>query len=185
MCFGVKDAIALALATARRQPLTILGDLCDNETVLAELRASGIRIEQSPANVATPTVMITAHGAAERKINETRQRGLQVLEATCPLQAAVSRLDQRTRGFEHLQSTLARLGQPTLRGAMRGDHHRGRGHIGGRSSNADAVRPQFGQHGFVVDQVAQDGQRLPPRRGQRQGDGVSDAKTHAQMFSRG
>lgn len=95
MCFGVKDAIALALATARRQPLTILGDLVHNETVLAELRASGIRIEQSPANVATPTVMITAHGAAERKINETRQRGLQVLEATCPLVQAAHRSLQR------------------------------------------------------------------------------------------
>ena len=42
MCFGVKDAIALALETARREPLTILGDLVHNETVLAELRADGI-----------------------------------------------------------------------------------------------------------------------------------------------
>ena len=39
MCFGVKDAIALALATARHGPLTILGDLVHNETVLAELHA--------------------------------------------------------------------------------------------------------------------------------------------------
>jgi 4-hydroxy-3-methylbut-2-enyl diphosphate reductase len=85
MCFGVKDAIALALQTARQRPLTILGDLVHNETVLAELRASGIRIQQSPEEVTTGTVMITAHGAAERRINETRRRGLNVLEATCPL----------------------------------------------------------------------------------------------------
>ena len=51
MCFGVKDAIALALETARREPLTILGDLVHNETVLAELRAEGIRIGQKPADV--------------------------------------------------------------------------------------------------------------------------------------
>ena len=44
MCFGVKDAIALALETARHEPLTILGDLVHNETVLAELRARGVRI---------------------------------------------------------------------------------------------------------------------------------------------
>lgn len=85
MCFGVKDAIGLALAAARREPLTILGDLVHNETVLAELRARGIRIEQMPAAVATSTVMITAHGASERKIGATRQLGLTVLEATCPL----------------------------------------------------------------------------------------------------
>ena len=85
MCFGVRDAIALALDTARREPLTILGDLVHNETVLAELRASGIRFDQQSATVQTQTVMVTAHGASERALNATRQRGLNVLEATCPL----------------------------------------------------------------------------------------------------
>jgi 4-hydroxy-3-methylbut-2-enyl diphosphate reductase len=85
MCFGVRDAIALALATAGREPLTILGDLVHNETVLAELRARGIRIEQQPAKVNTRAVMVTAHGASERALNEARARGLNVLEATCPL----------------------------------------------------------------------------------------------------
>ncbi len=50
MCFGVRDAIALAVETAEREPLTILGDLVHNETVLAELRAKGIRFEQNPAD---------------------------------------------------------------------------------------------------------------------------------------
>jgi 4-hydroxy-3-methylbut-2-enyl diphosphate reductase len=85
MCFGVKDAIALALGAAKQEPLTILGDLVHNETVLAELRAQGIRIEQQPANVSTRTVMVTAHGASERALRETRERGLNVIEATCPL----------------------------------------------------------------------------------------------------
>jgi len=85
MCFGVKDAVALALETSRRSPLTILGDLVHNETVLAELRARGIHVEQDVSKVATPTVMITAHGASDRKMGEARRRGLNVLEATCPL----------------------------------------------------------------------------------------------------
>jgi 4-hydroxy-3-methylbut-2-enyl diphosphate reductase len=85
MCFGVRDAIKLALDTAQREPLTILGDLVHNETVLAELKDQGVRIEQRPANVVTSTVMITAHGASERALKATRQRGLNVLEATCPL----------------------------------------------------------------------------------------------------
>jgi len=85
MCFGVQDAIALALATAEHRPLTILGDLVHNDIVLAELRARGIRIEQQPADVATPTVMVTAHGASGRALNAARARGLNVLEATCPL----------------------------------------------------------------------------------------------------
>src|SRR5271156_313090 len=85
MCFGVREAIALAVETAEREPLTILGDLVHNETVLAELREKGIRFEQKSTEVGTRTVMVTAHGASERALNETRRRGLNVLEATCPL----------------------------------------------------------------------------------------------------
>jgi 4-hydroxy-3-methylbut-2-enyl diphosphate reductase len=91
MCFGVRDAIALAIQTAKQKPLTILGDLVHNETVLAELRAKGIQFQQQPSNVGTQTVMVTAHGASERKLNETRHRGLNVLEATCPLVHAAHR----------------------------------------------------------------------------------------------
>lgn len=85
MCFGVRDAIALAVETARDEPLTVLGDLVHNETVLTELRAQGIRFERRPEGVLTRNVMVTAHGASERALRRTRARGLNVVEATCPL----------------------------------------------------------------------------------------------------
>ncbi len=85
MCFGVRDAIALAMETAEHEQLTILGDLVHNEAVLAELRTKGIRFQRKSADVDTHTVMVTAHGASERTLNVARQRGLNVLEATCPL----------------------------------------------------------------------------------------------------
>ena len=85
MCFGVRDAIALAVETARHEPLTVLGDLVHNQTVLAELRAKGIRFEPRPEGVATRNVMITAHGASKRALSQARGRGLNVVEATCPL----------------------------------------------------------------------------------------------------
>jgi len=85
MCFGVRDAIALAVETARHEPLTVLGDLVHNETVLTELRAQGIRFERRPEGVATRNVMITAHGASEWALSQARERGLNVVEATCPL----------------------------------------------------------------------------------------------------
>jgi len=85
MCFGVRDAIALALDVAQQEPLTILGDLVHNEAVLAELRGRGITFQNEARAVATPTVMITAHGASERRQAAAREQGLRVLEATCPL----------------------------------------------------------------------------------------------------
>ena len=83
MCFGVRDAIDLALQ--QPEPITILGDLVHNETVLKQLRSRGIRIDGDVASVQTPGVMITAHGASQTALKDLRQRGLRVIEATCPL----------------------------------------------------------------------------------------------------
>jgi 4-hydroxy-3-methylbut-2-enyl diphosphate reductase len=85
MCFGVRDAIALALTRADAAPLTILGDLVHNDSVLAALREKGIAIAREPALVGTHTVMVTAHGASDRTLAAARARGLDVVEATCPL----------------------------------------------------------------------------------------------------
>jgi 4-hydroxy-3-methylbut-2-enyl diphosphate reductase len=85
MCFGVRDAIALALEHADAGPLTILGDLVHNPTVLTALDARGISIAQDVALVRTPTVMVTAHGTSGRALARTRALGLKVVEATCPL----------------------------------------------------------------------------------------------------
>jgi 4-hydroxy-3-methylbut-2-en-1-yl diphosphate reductase len=85
MCFGVRDAIALALGRVESAPLTILGDLVHNTQVLATLRAKGIAIAHNPAHVTTHTVMVTAHGASARTLANTRALGLEVVEATCPL----------------------------------------------------------------------------------------------------
>jgi len=85
MCFGVRDAIALAIEHADAGPLTILGDLVHNPTVLSRLEARGVAVAQDVAQVTTPTLMVTAHGASERTLARTRALGLTVVEATCPL----------------------------------------------------------------------------------------------------
>ena len=85
MCFGVRDAIALAHERAATAPLTILGDLVHNATVSAELRNRGIVIAQDLAEVQTTMVMVTAHGTSERTLSKTRALGFDVVEATCPL----------------------------------------------------------------------------------------------------
>src|SRR5919206_3328377 len=85
MCFGVRDAIALALEHAATGPLTILGDLVHNPTVLSALEAKGIAVAQDVSQVKTPTLMVTAHGTSGRTLARTRSLGLTVVEATCPL----------------------------------------------------------------------------------------------------
>jgi 4-hydroxy-3-methylbut-2-enyl diphosphate reductase len=85
MCFGVRDAIALAKKSAAPEPLTMLGELVHNQTVLDDLESSGIAIEARLDRVQTRRAMITAHGASQKRIHAARQHGLELLEATCPL----------------------------------------------------------------------------------------------------
>jgi 4-hydroxy-3-methylbut-2-en-1-yl diphosphate reductase len=85
MCFGVRDAIALAETKAKEQPLTILGDIVHNETVVNRLKEQGVRIERDPAKVQTKVAMITAHGASQQAISRARSYGFELLEGTCPL----------------------------------------------------------------------------------------------------
>lgn len=85
MCFGVRDAIAMARKEAQSHPLTVLGDLVHNDSVLAELRAQGVHIVKTQSEIRTERVMITAHGAAQRAVTRVHQAGFSVVEATCPL----------------------------------------------------------------------------------------------------
>ena len=85
MCFGVRVAIELAHERAAAGPVTVLGDLVHNESVLADLRGRGVLIRQDASDIPTREVLITAHGASDRRIESLRQLGLTVTEATCPL----------------------------------------------------------------------------------------------------
>jgi hypothetical protein len=91
MCFGVRDAIAKVLRAGAREPLTVLGELVHNGTVLEKLAARGIRLRHEVAEVDTPSVAITAHGASERRRAAVRERDLRVLDATCPIVRAAHR----------------------------------------------------------------------------------------------
>lgn len=85
MCFGVRDAVELAIQRARQAPLTIYGELVHNDVVLSSLKQRGIHLESNASKVPTEDVMITAHGASDRTKDQLRNQGFNVFEATCPL----------------------------------------------------------------------------------------------------
>ena len=85
MCFGVREAIAKVVRAAERQPLTVLGDLVHNETVLERLAARGVQVRRELDEVDTPCLAITAHGVSERRRAAARDRGF-----TCSMRPARS-----------------------------------------------------------------------------------------------
>ncbi len=87
-CFGVKDAINLALEPQFKGELTIVGQLVHNRQVNESLKNNGVSVVDG-ANaldqIKTKKVMITAHGAADEMKNKLAEAGLIVYDASCPL----------------------------------------------------------------------------------------------------
>ncbi|MBI4584076.1 MAG: 4-hydroxy-3-methylbut-2-enyl diphosphate reductase [Planctomycetes bacterium] len=85
-CFGVQDAIDLAMDDSFRDKLTIIGQLVHNPQTTERLRQNGVRMVNSIADpIETPYVMITAHGAPESLRHRAESMGYKVFDATCPL----------------------------------------------------------------------------------------------------
>jgi 4-hydroxy-3-methylbut-2-enyl diphosphate reductase len=85
MCFGVRDAIDLALHLTRQGPLTILGDLAHNPDIVRDMDRAGAARTSQPAEVKTRALLLTAHGTSQKVKSDLREKGHQVHDATCPL----------------------------------------------------------------------------------------------------
>lgn len=85
MCFGVRDAVDLALRLTRQGPLTILGDLVHNPDVVGQLDAAGAVRSHRPEEVQTRAVLLTAHGTPDHVKQRLRDEGRQIFDAVCPL----------------------------------------------------------------------------------------------------
>ncbi len=85
MCFGVRDAVDLALQLTRQGPITILGDLVHNPDVVAQLDAAGAARTGRIEDVQTQALLLTAHGTSRRVRLQLLEQGHEVHDATCPL----------------------------------------------------------------------------------------------------
>lgn len=87
-CFGVKDAINLAMEPQFKSDLTIVGQLVHNRQVNESLKSHGVDLVNGIDDlnkIKTKKVMITAHGAAEKMKSALVEAGFIVYDASCPL----------------------------------------------------------------------------------------------------
>jgi 4-hydroxy-3-methylbut-2-en-1-yl diphosphate reductase len=87
-CFGVQDAINLAMSPEFNNELTIVGQLVHNPQVSDSLKQNGVALIpgiEEIDKIKTKKVMITAHGAAEKTKQRLNDAGFIVYDASCPL----------------------------------------------------------------------------------------------------
>jgi 4-hydroxy-3-methylbut-2-en-1-yl diphosphate reductase len=87
-CFGVRDAIDLAMSPEFHSDLTIVGQLVHNPQVSESLKQNGVSLVpgiEDINQIKTKKVMITAHGAADKTKQRLHDAGFIVYDASCPL----------------------------------------------------------------------------------------------------
>ncbi len=86
-CFGVRDAVNLAYETAEKEgEVYMLGHIVHNENVVTELEKTGTKViddlNEVPDN---KPILFRAHGTVPKIWDEAEKRGINIVDATCPL----------------------------------------------------------------------------------------------------
>jgi len=86
-CFGVRDAVNLAYKTADKYgDVYMLGDIVHNENVVNDLDKAGAKVVETLNEIPNnKPVMLRAHGTKKAIWDEAKQRGMNIVDATCPL----------------------------------------------------------------------------------------------------
>jgi 4-hydroxy-3-methylbut-2-enyl diphosphate reductase len=84
-CFGVRQAIEKAKQLSRGQFVHTLGALVHNDQVINKLVALGVKPVTKLADIERGVVAITAHGAPPEVIGQIKDKGLELVDLTCPI----------------------------------------------------------------------------------------------------
>lgn len=98
-CTGVRRAIdILERASRKLGPLQTLGPIVHNQQVVDKLAQSGVTVAESLDQLSCGTVAISAHGVSPDVLQQAQERGLQIVDTTCPFvrraQNAAKRLNK-------------------------------------------------------------------------------------------
>lgn len=84
-CYGVERALSLTVKAAERfDEVHTLGPLIHNPQVVSELAAQGINEVEDVDGVEGGVLVIRSHGVMPQVLEKAHQKGLTVVDATCP-----------------------------------------------------------------------------------------------------
>lgn len=158
VCYGVERALELAhrAGTDALPPVHTLGPLIHNPRVVNELEEAGVQMANRLEDIPAGAVIIRAHGVAPAVEDEARERGLSVLDATCPYVKKVHVAAERLRAAGYQVIVVGEAGHAEVEGIM---GHAGEGAVvvsGPEDLDGLKLAPKVG----VVVQTTQTDERL-------------------------
>jgi (E)-4-hydroxy-3-methyl-but-2-enyl pyrophosphate reductase len=95
-CYGVRRAVEMMEHEVETGlPIASLGSVVHNPQVVGRLRDRGLDVVTALGDVGDRRLVITAHGVGPAVIEEAEARGLDVVDATCPIVTRAQRWARR------------------------------------------------------------------------------------------
>ena len=111
LCFGVRDALAIARDTHDPDSVSIYGELVHNPAIQGELTSRGFKVvdeRQRDSATMSERVMITAHGVSQKRLASLRSKTREIIDTTCPL---VRRVHEASQTLEHENRLVILIGR--------------------------------------------------------------------------
>jgi len=120
-CAGVVRAIEIVDRALQKYgaPVYVRHEIVHNKHVVASLKAKGARFVENLSEIPEHAVTIfSAHGVARHVMDEAADRGLPVLDATCPLVTKVHNQGKRYVAQGRTLILIGHAGHPEVEGTM-------------------------------------------------------------------
>ncbi len=86
-CFGVQRAVDTVYDNVNKENIYTFGPIIHNEEVVKDLESKGVSVVEGEAqlnSIKEGTVVIRSHGVSKSVYDAIKERGLEIVDATCP-----------------------------------------------------------------------------------------------------
>ncbi|MDO5357820.1 4-hydroxy-3-methylbut-2-enyl diphosphate reductase [Slackia faecicanis] len=117
VCYGVERALDMAVVAMMDEDDThTLGPLIHNPTVVKQLEEQGVKVAKSVDDIESGIVVIRSHGVEPHVMQQLKDKGLTVIDATCPHVAKAQRSAGELRDAGGTVIVIGRAEHPEVKG---------------------------------------------------------------------
>lgn len=143
-CFGVVRAVKLGHLAANRglktsSPVFALGALVHNPPTIKALEESGVKIVDEASAITGGTAILRSHGVRQEIEKDLRDRGIGIVDATCPLVKKPQRIAQGLAQKGYFLVLVGDANHPEVKGVL----------------------SYFGEDHYLVTYLAEDIEKIP------------------------
>ncbi len=119
-CYGVQRALDLVqkVAAEATGPVRTLGPLIHNPQVVSELEALGVTVTEDAPQDAGSTLVLRTHGVVPAVEQAAHERGLEVVDATCPYVKRAHKAAERLQAGGYQVIVVGESGHPEVEGIL-------------------------------------------------------------------